>query len=112
MLWVWLRRVFTREMNHPVFGSYDFARDRKLHFLRKLRFTRDRSPFLVGVLIRIWYGVERFLFLSRQLTKCYEITTLTLVKYEYLPRLWLRKTKRCVMTVTEAPILQEIMLRK
>ena len=41
-----------------------------------------------------------------------EITTLTLEKYEYLPRLWPRNTNRYVMTVTEATILYEIMLWK
>ena len=63
-------------------------------------------------MIRTWSEVERFLFLSRQLAKCYEITTLTLVKYEYLPKLWHRNTKRYVMTVAEAAILQEILLWK
>ena len=45
--------------------------------LRNLRFTRDRSPIFVEVMIRIWSEVERLLFLSLELAKCYEITMLT-----------------------------------
>ena len=67
-----------------LFGSYVFA-----------RFTRDRSPILVEVMIRIWSEVERFLFLCCWVAKCYEITMLTLVKYEYLPGLWPRNKKVC-----------------
>ena len=114
MLWLWSRPPFFVLHVRGIILFMEvmfFARDRKLHCLRKLRFTRGRSPFLVEVIIRIWYEVERFLFLSRKLAKCYEITTLPLVKYEYLPRLWSRNTKRYVMTVTEAAILQEILLR-
>ena len=58
----------------------------------------------------IWSEVERFLFLSGYVAKCYEINQLTLVKYEYLRRLWPRNTKMYVMTVTEAAILQEFLL--
>ena len=47
---------------------------------------------------------------AKFIAKFYEITTLTLVKYEYLRRLWPRNTKMYVMTVTEAAILQEFML--
>ena len=33
--------------------------------LGKLRFARDRSPMMADVMIRIWFEVKIFLFLSR-----------------------------------------------